>query len=130
MQISSIAGALQATLVADAPEPSSAAQHGRPGGGAGALASEEYRRIDLSGAVSKYIGETEKNLGAAFGNADRAEASLRFDEADALFGRRTDVQDAHGRDTSPDVNALLQGVECHDGVKNLVTSTPHPSPPC
>jgi hypothetical protein len=54
-------------------------------------------RVDLAGAVSKYIGETEKNLAAVFAHANQAGVILFFDEADSLFGKRTDVKDAHDR---------------------------------
>lgn len=54
-------------------------------------------RVDLGGVASRYIGETEKNLGRVFASAQASGAILLFDEADALFGRRTGVQDAHGR---------------------------------
>lgn len=67
---------------------------------AGILARElnlEIYRIDLSSVVSKYIGETEKNLSTVFNEADEAKVVLFFDEADALFGKRTSVRDAHDR---------------------------------
>jgi SpoVK/Ycf46/Vps4 family AAA+-type ATPase len=67
---------------------------------AGVIAGElglDLYKIDLSGVVSKYIGETEKNLGAIFRDASLSNAILFFDEADALFGKRSEVRDAHDR---------------------------------
>ena len=66
--------------------------------------------------MSKYIGETEKNLAAAFDEAERASAVLFFDEADSLFGKRTEVQDAHDRYANLEVNYLLQRVETFTGL--------------
>jgi SpoVK/Ycf46/Vps4 family AAA+-type ATPase len=79
-------------------------------------------RVDLSGVTSKYIGETEKNLNAAFRKAERSGALLFFDEADALFGKRTSVTDAHNRYGNLDTNYLLQHLERCRGVAILATS--------
>lgn len=79
-------------------------------------------RIDLSALVSKYIGETEKNLARVF---DRAEAGgwlLFFDEADAVFGKRTDVSDARDRYANQEVSYLLQRIEDHPGMVILATN--------
>ena len=65
----------------------------------------------LSGVVSKYIGETEKNLERIFAAAEDANAILFFDEADALFGKRTQVRDAHDRYANQEVSFLLQRIE-------------------
>jgi hypothetical protein len=70
-------------------------------------------RVDLSAVVSKYIGETEKNLSRVFAAAEASGAILLFDEADALFGKRTDVKDAHDRYANAAINALLQGLRRH-----------------
>ena len=101
---------------------SSALFCGLPGSGktaaAEAMASElavPLFRIDLSGVVSKYIGETEKNLGKVFEAADRIDCVLYFDEADALFGKRSEVKDAHDRYANIEVSYLLQRLEAHDG---------------
>ena len=88
---------------------------------ADALEQDLYR-IDLSAVVSKYIGETEKNLAAAFDEAERAGAVLFFDEADALFGKRTDVRDAHDRYANLEVNYLLQRVETFTGLVILASN--------
>jgi AAA+ superfamily predicted ATPase len=88
---------------------------------AAALGQDLYR-IDLSAVVSKYIGETEKNLATAFGEAERAGAVLLFDEADALFGKRTEVRDAHDRYANLEVNYLLQRVETFTGLVLLATN--------
>lgn len=81
-------------------------------------------RIDLAGVVSKYIGETEKNLRAVFDEADRASAVLLFDEADALFGKRSEVKDAHDRYANIEINYLLQRIEQFDGIALLTTNKP------
>jgi SpoVK/Ycf46/Vps4 family AAA+-type ATPase len=72
--------------------------------------------------VSKYIGETEKNLGQIFDEAAETDAILFFDEADALFGKRSEVSDAHDRYANIEVNYLLQRVEEHDGTVVLTTN--------
>ena len=79
-------------------------------------------RIDLSTVVSKYIGETEKNLSRIFAAAETANAILFFDEADALFGKRSDVKDAHDRYANIEVSYLLQRMETYDGVAILATN--------
>jgi len=86
-----------------------------------ALRHDLYR-VDLSAVVSKYIGETEKNLSAAFDEAQRAGAVLFFDEADALFGKRTEVKDAHDRYANLEINYLLQRVETFTGLVILATN--------
>jgi SpoVK/Ycf46/Vps4 family AAA+-type ATPase len=79
-------------------------------------------RIDLAATISQYIGETEKHLGVVFGEAERAGAVLLFDEADALFGKRTDVKDSHDRYANLDTGALLARIEAYDGVVLLATN--------
>ena len=79
-------------------------------------------RIDLAGIVSKYIGETEKNLKKVFDVAERTAAILFFDEADALFSKRTDVKDAHDRYANLEVNYLLQRMEDYRGLAILATN--------
>jgi hypothetical protein len=88
------------------------------------LGLEAYR-IDLSGVVSKYIGETEKNLDLIFAAADGCNAVLIFDEADALFGRRTAVSDARDRYANLEVAYLLQRLESYDGAVILTTNLRH-----
>ncbi|MFC4584950.1 AAA family ATPase [Sphaerisporangium corydalis] len=88
---------------------------------AGALGLDLYK-IDLSTMVSKYIGETEKNLSRVFEEAERGEAVLFFDEADALFGKRTQVRDAHDRYANLETSYLLQKMEEHEGVVVLATN--------
>jgi MoxR-like ATPase len=88
---------------------------------AGSLGLELYR-VDLAGVVSKYIGETEKNLSRVFTAAAATDAVLFFDEADALFGKRTDVRDAHDRYANVEVAYLLQRIEEHDGLVVLATN--------
>ncbi len=82
----------------------------------------ELFRIDLSTVVSKYIGETEKNLSRVFDGAQSANAVLFFDEADALFGKRSEVKDAHDRYANIEVSYLLQRMEAYDGVAILATN--------
>ncbi len=79
-------------------------------------------RVDLSHVVSKYIGETEKNLGQLFDESHRSGAILFFDEADALFGKRSEVNDAHDRSANVEIGYLLQRMEEHDGIVILATN--------
>jgi hypothetical protein len=79
-------------------------------------------RIDLSAVVSKYIGETEKNLRRLFEAAEQGAAVLFFDEADALFGKRSEVHDSHDRYANIEVNYLLQRMESYRGVAILATN--------
>jgi SpoVK/Ycf46/Vps4 family AAA+-type ATPase len=91
---------------------------GRPGTGktmaaeiiANDLMLDSYK-IDLSGVVSKFIGETEKNLDRIFRAAENANAILFFDEADALFGKRSEVRDSHDRYANIEISCLLQKME-------------------
>ena len=102
---------------------------GPPGTGktmaAGVIARElclDLYKIDLSGVVSKYIGETEKNLSRIFQEAESANAILFFDEADALFGKRTEVSDSHDRYANIEISYLLQKMEEYDGVVILASN--------
>jgi SpoVK/Ycf46/Vps4 family AAA+-type ATPase len=79
-------------------------------------------KIDLSQIVSKYIGETEKNLDRVFTAAENANAILLFDEADALFGKRSEVKDAHDRYANLEVAYLLQKMEEYEGITILTTN--------
>jgi vesicle-fusing ATPase len=79
-------------------------------------------RIDLSQVVSKYIGETEKNLQRVFAAAETAGAVLLFDEADALFGKRSEVKDSHDRYANMEVSYLLQRMESYRGLAILTTN--------
>lgn len=79
-------------------------------------------KIDLSTVVSKYIGETEKNLSAIFQDAETSNAILFFDEADALFGKRSEVKDAHDRYANIEINYLLQRMEEFEGLVILATN--------
>jgi hypothetical protein len=88
---------------------------------AGALGLDLYK-IDLSTIVSKYIGETEKNLEQIFREAASSNAILFFDEADAIFGKRSEVKDAHDRYANIEVSYLLQRMEAYDGVTILATN--------
>ncbi|MEA3207804.1 MAG: hypothetical protein QOE70_861 [Chthoniobacter sp.] len=79
-------------------------------------------RIDLSAVVSKYIGETEKNLRRVFDAAEEGGAVLLFDEADALFGKRSEVKDSHDRYANVEVSYLLQRMEAYRGLAILTTN--------
>ena len=79
-------------------------------------------RVDLAGVVSKYIGETEKHLREVFEACQRAPVLLLFDEADALFGKRTQVSDAHDRYANIEIDYLLQQMENFDGLAILATN--------
>jgi hypothetical protein len=90
-----------------------------------ALANElhlDLYRIDLAAAVSKYIGETEKNLKRVFDAAEDSGAILLFDEADALFGKRSEVKDSHDRYANIEVSYLLQRMEAYRGLAILTTN--------
>lgn len=102
---------------------------GPPGTGktmaAEVIASElglDLYKIDLSTVISKYIGETEKNLERIFDEAQSSNAILFFDEADALFGKRSEVKDAHDRYANIEISYLLQRMEAYDGVTILATN--------
>ena len=88
----------------------------------GAALGLEMFRVDLATVVSKYIGETEKNLERIFGAADGSNAILFFDEADALFGKRSEVSDAHDRYANIEVAYLLQRMEGYPGAVILATN--------
>jgi SpoVK/Ycf46/Vps4 family AAA+-type ATPase len=88
---------------------------------AGSLGLDLYR-IDLSAVVSKYIGETEKNLERIFRAADQGDAVLLFDEADAIFGKRSEVRDARDRYANVEVAYLLQRLEIYEGLAVLTTN--------
>ena len=103
--------------------------HGPPGTGKTLTASLlgkatgcEVYRVDLSTVVSKYIGETEKNLSSLFDQARNRDWILFFDEADALFGKRTSVKDAHDRYANQEISYLLQRVDDFDGMVILATN--------
>ena len=103
--------------------------HGAPGTGktlsaslVGKQCGREVYKLDLSMVVSKYIGETEKNLARVFDLAEHREWILFFDEADALFGQRTRVADAHDRYANQEVSFLLQRVEEFAGVVILASN--------
>jgi len=94
---------------------------------AGAVAHElgcGLFRVDLSAVVSKFIGETEKNLDAAFAAAEGQGAILFFDEADALCLKRSEVKDGHDRFANLEVNYLLQKMESFGGVAIVATNAP------
>jgi SpoVK/Ycf46/Vps4 family AAA+-type ATPase len=82
----------------------------------------ELYKIDLSTVVSKYIGETEKNLSHIFTEAETSNAILFFDEADALFGKRSEVKDSHDRYANIEIGYLLQRMEEYEGVVILATN--------
>ncbi len=82
----------------------------------------ELCRVDLAGVVNKYIGETEKRLKQVFDYCERANVMLLFDEADALFGQRMQVKDAHDRFANIEIDYLLQRMEQFDGVAVLSTN--------
>jgi AAA+ superfamily predicted ATPase len=88
---------------------------------AGQLGQDLYK-IDLSMLVSKYIGETEKNLNRVFTEAQTSNAILFFDEADAIFGKRSEVKDSHDRYANIEISYLLQRMETYDGVVILATN--------
>ncbi|MCF6333997.1 MAG: ATP-binding protein [Draconibacterium sp.] len=103
--------------------------HGPPGTGKTMTASllgkytkRDVFRIDLSMVVSKYIGETEKNLSKLFDKAANKDWILFFDEADSIFGKRTNVRDAHDKYANQEVSYLLQRIEMHPGLVILASN--------
>lgn len=103
--------------------------HGPPGTGKtltatllGKYTGKDVYKIDLSLVVSKFIGETEKNLGKLFDKASNKDWILFFDEADALFGKRTSVRDAHDKYANQEVSFLLQKIEHYNGLVVLATN--------
>ena len=103
--------------------------HGPPGTGKtltatllGKATRRDVYRVDLSTVVSKYIGETEKNLANLFDQARNRDWILFFDEADALFGKRTNVKDAHDRYANQEISYLLQRMEAYRGLAILATN--------
>lgn len=103
--------------------------HGPPGTGktltaalVGEKTNRDVYRIDLSQMVSKYIGQTEKNLAKVFDRAENKDWILFFDEADALFGNRTDTNDAHDRYANQQVSYLLQRIEDYNGLVILASN--------
>ncbi|MEO8808556.1 MAG: AAA family ATPase [Burkholderiaceae bacterium] len=85
----------------------------------------DLMRVDLGRVVSRYIGETEKNLDRVFAMAAARGAVLFFDEADSLFGKRSDVKDSHDRYANVEVSYLLQKLEHHSGLVILATNLRH-----
>src|SRR5690606_23165770 len=81
-------------------------------------------RVDLSALVSKWVGETEKNLRRVFDAAEDGGVIVQFDEADALFGRRSEVKDSHDRHANIEVSYLLQRIESYRGLCILTTNMP------
>ncbi len=103
--------------------------HGPPGTGKtmtacllGKATGRDVYKVDISLVMSKYIGETEKNLGRIFDQAEHKGWILFFDEADALFGRRSETRDAHDRYANQEVSFLLQRVETFDGISILASN--------
>ena len=103
--------------------------HGPPGTGKtmtacllGKYTNRDVFRIDLSMVVSKYIGETEKNLSKLFDKAANKDWILFFDEADSIFGKRTNVRDAHDKYANQEVSYLLQRIESHAGLVILASN--------
>jgi AAA+ superfamily predicted ATPase len=103
--------------------------HGPPGTGKtmtacllGKYTNRDVFRVDLSMVVSKYIGETEKNLSKLFDKAANKDWILFFDEADSIFGKRTNVRDAHDKYANQEVSYLLQRIEAHEGLVILASN--------
>ena len=88
---------------------------------AGEILALDVLRVDLSRVVGKFIGETEKNLNRVFAEAKRTGAILFFDEAEALFGKRTEVHDSHDRYANVQVALLLRRMEGYAGIAVLTT---------
>jgi SpoVK/Ycf46/Vps4 family AAA+-type ATPase len=80
-------------------------------------------RVDIASVVSKYIGETEKNLATLLAKAEQTEIVLLFDEADSLFGKRTDIKDSNDRHANSQTNYLLQRIEMYKGIVLLTSNS-------
>ncbi|MDH5668884.1 MAG: ATP-binding protein [Nitrospira sp.] len=80
-------------------------------------------RVDLASVTSKYIGETEKNLAQLFAQAERSDVVLLFDEADSLFGKRTEIKDSNDRFANAQTNYVLQRIESYDGIVLLTSNS-------
>jgi hypothetical protein len=91
----------------------------------GKSTGKDVYRVDLSQTVSKYIGETEKNLSKLFDKAENKNWILFFDEADALFGKRTDIRDAHDKYANQEIAYLLQRIESYNGLVILASNPTH-----
>jgi SpoVK/Ycf46/Vps4 family AAA+-type ATPase len=109
--------------------------HGPPGTGKtmaarviAATIDADLLRVDLSQVVNKYIGETEKNLDRVFDEAESTGSILFFDEADALFGKRSEVKDAHDRYANIETAFLLQRLEIHAFTRRIHVSAEFPAP--
>lgn len=93
----------------------------------GKYSERDVFRVNLSQVVSKYIGETEKNLSSLFEKASQKDWILFFDEADAIFGKRTNIKDAHDKYANQEVSYLLQRIEAYPGLvilsSNLKTNS-------
>jgi SpoVK/Ycf46/Vps4 family AAA+-type ATPase len=89
----------------------------------------ELLRVDLAAITSKYIGETEKNLERVFATADPTQTILFFDEADALFGKRSEVEDSHDRYANLETSYLLQRIESFPGLVIFATRSSSGAPP-
>jgi hypothetical protein len=103
--------------------------HGPPGTGKtltatvlGKHAGRDVFRVDLSRVISKYIGETEQNLARLFDKAENKDWILFFDEADAIFGKRTDIRDAHDKYANQEVAYMLQRIEAYSGLVILASN--------
>lgn len=84
-------------------------------------------RVDLSMVIGKYIGETEKNLDKIFNSAAKSGVVLFFDEADALFGKRTETKDSHDLYSNAETDYLLKRIETHEGIVILATNQTNPA---
>ncbi len=97
--------------------------------GVAAEAGRQLYRVDLGAVASKYLGETEKNLERVIAEAESSGAILFFDEADALFGKRTEVKDSHDRYANIEVSYLLQRIEKYRGAVIVATRMEPEIPP-
>jgi len=93
--------------------------------GLAATIGRDLMRVDLRRVVSRFIGETEKNLSRVFAGAETSGAVLFFDEADALFGKRSEVKDSHDRYANIETGYLLQKIESHRGLVILASNGRH-----
>jgi hypothetical protein len=116
-----VASASKTRIVITAKSPSEALAKARQ---LVAARSAKIRQFGLRSLIGKYASETEKNLGIIFADAQRADAVLLFDEADALFGKRSNVKDAHNRFSSPPFSTLAEHIQAYRGTVIISSTQP------
>lgn len=128
-QLRAIVAARVGTVIITCDSGDSGAERARAAEALARFSGGALMRVDLARVMSQYIGETEKNLSQLFARAAESNVVLFFDEADALFGKRSDVKDSHDRFANVDVTLLLQKLEAYRGLVVVATSGKAPLDP-